>query len=117
MMATHGRSGVARAVLGSVATATIRQTDVPIMLVRPDEVEQAPETSRAESPSVVEPPSTMEQGTAGSTITLSLSADDLAMLERAVDDRFSNEPVDPRSAEPVRRLREKLRAARAGSTE
>jgi nucleotide-binding universal stress UspA family protein len=116
VMATHGRSGVTRAVLGSVATATIRQTDVPIMLVRPDEVEQASETTRADSPSVVAPPSTREHGTDGSRITLSLSADELEMLERAVGDRSSNEPVDPRSAEPVRRLLEKLRAARAGST-
>ena len=42
-MATHGRGGVTRALLGSVATATIRQTGVPIVLVRPDAVEQAPE--------------------------------------------------------------------------
>ena len=45
VMATHGRGGMTRALLGSVATATIRQTGVPIMLVRPDEVEQVPEAS------------------------------------------------------------------------
>ena len=38
-MATHGRGGVARALLGSVATATIRQTDIPIALVRPVELQ------------------------------------------------------------------------------
>lgn len=42
VMATHGRGGVTRALLGSVATATIRQTDVPLMLVRPDAIEYAP---------------------------------------------------------------------------
>ena len=36
-MATRGRSGLARAVLGSVATATVQRADVPILLVRPAE--------------------------------------------------------------------------------
>ena len=35
VMATHGRSGVARAVLGSVATELLHQSPVPVMLVRP----------------------------------------------------------------------------------
>ncbi|MCC6178334.1 MAG: universal stress protein [Chloroflexi bacterium] len=35
MMATHGRCDVARLVLGSVATATLQQADVPVLLVRP----------------------------------------------------------------------------------
>src|SRR5919201_1177493 len=34
-MATHGRSGLARLVLGSVATATLRRTTVPLLLIRP----------------------------------------------------------------------------------
>ncbi len=34
-MATHGRSGVARAVLGSVATGTLQRSSVPLMLIGP----------------------------------------------------------------------------------
>jgi nucleotide-binding universal stress UspA family protein len=34
-MATHGRGGVERAVLGSVTTETIRRSAVPLLLVRP----------------------------------------------------------------------------------
>jgi nucleotide-binding universal stress UspA family protein len=34
-MATHGRSGLARLVLGSVATGTLQRTDVPMLVVRP----------------------------------------------------------------------------------
>jgi nucleotide-binding universal stress UspA family protein len=34
-MATHGRGGLARAVLGSVATGTLRRAPVPIFFVRP----------------------------------------------------------------------------------
>jgi nucleotide-binding universal stress UspA family protein len=38
-MATHGRSGLARLVLGSVATATLRRTAVPLILIRPASLE------------------------------------------------------------------------------
>lgn len=34
VMATHGRSGVRRLVLGSVATGTLRRADVPLLLIR-----------------------------------------------------------------------------------
>lgn len=34
-MATHGRSGLARLVLGSVATGTLQRTSVPLLLVGP----------------------------------------------------------------------------------
>ncbi len=34
-MATHGRSGLARLVLGSVATGTLQHANVPVLLVRP----------------------------------------------------------------------------------
>jgi nucleotide-binding universal stress UspA family protein len=35
VMATHGRSGLARLVLGSIATGTLRRANVPLLLVRP----------------------------------------------------------------------------------
>jgi nucleotide-binding universal stress UspA family protein len=34
-MATHGRTGVARLILGSVATRTLQRATVPVLLVRP----------------------------------------------------------------------------------
>jgi nucleotide-binding universal stress UspA family protein len=115
VMATHGRGGVTRALLGSVATATIRQSDVPIMLVRPDAVEsiaEAPSTS----PAITEQPGPApEQVADAPTVTVSLSADELEILTRAVGARFYDEPVDPRWAEPIRLLLEKLRTARAGA--
>lgn len=37
-MTTHGRSGLSRALLGSVAEETIREVDVPILLVGPEYV-------------------------------------------------------------------------------
>jgi nucleotide-binding universal stress UspA family protein len=41
VMATHGRSGVSRLVLGSVAEEIVRHADLPVVLVRPS---VAPET-------------------------------------------------------------------------
>ena len=38
-IATHGRGGLGRAVLGSVATATLQRSEVPLLIVRPDLVE------------------------------------------------------------------------------
>ena len=48
-MATHGRSGLARVVLGSVATGTLYRAQVPVMLVRPAAVaaQTAPEEHAA----------------------------------------------------------------------
>jgi nucleotide-binding universal stress UspA family protein len=117
VMATHGRGGMTRALLGSVATATIRQTGVPIMLVRPDEAELAPEDPPAAAPAADEPTPTAEQTTAVNSVTLALSPDELEMLARIVGERFYNEPVDPRWADPVRVLLEKLRTARARQSE
>jgi nucleotide-binding universal stress UspA family protein len=46
-MATHGRSGLARLVLGSVATGTLQHSRVPLLLVRPAGVQA--ELVRAEA--------------------------------------------------------------------
>lgn len=40
-MATHGRSGLARVLMGSVATTTLRQVDVPLLLVQPAAIRRA----------------------------------------------------------------------------
>lgn len=114
VMATHGRGGMTRALLGSVATATIRQTDVPLMLVQPGAIECVAETASA-APTSEQPTCASEQAPAAPTVTLSLSTDELEILTRAVGKQFLDEPVDPRRAEPVRLLLEKLRTARAGA--
>jgi nucleotide-binding universal stress UspA family protein len=41
VMATHGRGGVARVVLGSVATGVLQRAGVPLLLVRPEAVRLA----------------------------------------------------------------------------
>jgi nucleotide-binding universal stress UspA family protein len=44
VMATHGRSGVARLLLGSVALDVVRRTHLPVLLVRPTDMEVAAST-------------------------------------------------------------------------
>jgi nucleotide-binding universal stress UspA family protein len=112
VMASHGRGGMSRALLGSVATATLRQSDVPIVLVRPDEVEEEPASPTSPAPATEEPSPARPTEAAAPQVTVSLSADELMLLISVVGDRFHNEPVDPRWAEPTRLLLEKLRAAR-----
>jgi nucleotide-binding universal stress UspA family protein len=46
-LATHGRSGVARQALGSVASATLRRVATPVFLVRPDALRQPVRSSSA----------------------------------------------------------------------
>ncbi len=46
VMATHGRGGVQRMWLGSVADRMIRQVEVPVLLVRPAEGKSAPALDR-----------------------------------------------------------------------
>lgn len=46
VMATHGRSGIARLLMGSVALEVVRRSPLPILLVRP-EVNAAKKTDRA----------------------------------------------------------------------
>ena len=50
VMATHGSGGLTRLVMGSVATGTVQQATVPVMLVRPATVaEEAPELAQPEA--------------------------------------------------------------------
>ena len=46
-MATHGRGGIARLVMGSVATGVLHRIGVPLFLVRPARLEAAQETGLA----------------------------------------------------------------------
>lgn len=115
VMATHGRGGMSRALLGSVATATLRQTNVPIVLVRPDQVEQAAEPAVATAPQAEEAPQVPAATMSVPSVTISFSPDELALLTRVLGERFNDEPVDPRWAEPTRLLLEKLRTARPPS--
>lgn len=51
VMATHGRGGLARLVLGSVATGAVQRAPMPLLLVRPGIV-QTPVPGRAAEPPI-----------------------------------------------------------------
>ena len=117
VMATHGRGGIARAVLGSVATATLRQSGVPVLMVRPDELARLSLGQAATQPAAEEPPAAVAETTveadAAPSIMMALTGEELDILTRALGDRFFNAPVDPKQTDPMRVLLEKLRTARA----
>jgi nucleotide-binding universal stress UspA family protein len=92
VMATHGRGGLARLALGSVATELLHRSVAPLLLVRPA-------ASRAAAGA--------EAGAAPVTITL--SPDDLRLVERALDDLAGIPELEPSLAEPARALLERLK--------
>ena len=112
-MATHGRAGPGRALLGSVTMATLRRTDVPLLLVRPPLVGQQHSTTSQANPEATNPSQTSTSEDAMEpTTTLSLTPAELELLIRAVGDRLHNQPADPRQTEPVQQVLTRLRTAR-----
>ncbi|SRR5579884_313220 len=72
-MATHGRSGLARLVLGSVATGVLARASTPLLLVRPVAVREAAR---------VTPPA----AAAGPAVTVTLRPDELALVEEGLEE-------------------------------
>jgi nucleotide-binding universal stress UspA family protein len=54
-MATHGRTGLARLTMGSVATVTVQRAHIPVLLVRPPGLER-PMDDPSPAPKEAEPP-------------------------------------------------------------
>jgi nucleotide-binding universal stress UspA family protein len=108
-LATHGRGGFARLVLGSVATATLERATVPLLLIRPTQSAQqaaAPEPAAATahpSPGMSAPPA------AGTTATLAVTPRELDLLHRGLGELLYAPARDARLAEPVRALMAKLK--------
>jgi nucleotide-binding universal stress UspA family protein len=71
-MATHGRGGLARLVLGSVAAGVLHRTRTPLILVRPTAIRRA--TAIAPPPEEAEPP-----------VRLTLSRAELALVEAGLE--------------------------------
>ena len=89
VMATHGHGGLSRLILGSVATATLRHTTAPLLLMRPSAVhaaEPVPATSDQTGSSAAgqpaRPPALVESGERKVSVTL--SAADLELIEHSL---------------------------------
>jgi nucleotide-binding universal stress UspA family protein len=74
VMATHGRTGLSRLFLGSVAAAVLREGEVPLLLVRPREL----------APIAAEPPAVPAPAEPPRPVELILSTDDLALIREAL---------------------------------
>lgn len=72
IMATHGRTGLSRLLLGSVADGVLRRGRVPVMLVRP-----TPAPLAAYGPAIEE----REPVVLGGTVSLTFSPEELGLLQ------------------------------------
>lgn len=113
MMATHGRGGLARLVLGSVATATLQRADVPVLLVRPSAMLQADKTSHTASDAAGEPMTASEPPAALAmpTVDVPLSVADLELIERGLKTLAYTPGYDYHQAPSVHLLLDRLGGA------
>lgn len=95
-MATHGRGGMARAVLGSVATQTLQAATAPVLVVRPATA------VTAEVPTPPEP-----QAAAGDAAIVSLGEAERAAVERGLRTLVASER-DPANLAAARRILSRL---------
>jgi nucleotide-binding universal stress UspA family protein len=80
VMATHGHGGLSRVILGSVATATLRHTTAPLLLVRPAVVRPS-ELPHGHS----EPPSaSTSMPTNEPVMTVQVTATELELIEHSL---------------------------------
>jgi nucleotide-binding universal stress UspA family protein len=102
-MATHGRGGLARLVLGSVATGTLQRTHVPLLLTRPAALEQP----------VSEPPTPASDAP---TISLTLTPCEVVRVQAAIEAMLLSSPPTEHGAEPLRAVLSRLRATAQTTT-
>jgi nucleotide-binding universal stress UspA family protein len=98
-MATHGRSGLARLVLGSIATGTLQRTSVPLMLIRP------PILLPSTAPVVAIPESVPSEP----VVTVPLSRVDLDLLQRGLGELLYKPEADPLLGPAVRDLQRRIK--------
>ena len=100
VMATHGRGGLARLVLGSVATGTVQRAAVPVLLFKPTAIQAASEAAV--------PAGTAEAPLAASA-SLQLNRHDLDLLERGLSELLYQPERDRAQAAAARDLLARLR--------
>lgn len=104
VMSTHGRGGLTRLVMGSVATATLQHATVPVLLVparvRPD----ATIVDREE------PPMALTDDGAVAPATITLSPTEAALVQYGLELVLHNAERDEKLAAPVRALLERIKS-------
>jgi nucleotide-binding universal stress UspA family protein len=80
VMATHGHGGLSRVILGSVATATLRHTTAPLLLVRPGVVHPTELPAGHPEPSS----SSITVQTAGPVVAVQLTPTEIELIEHSL---------------------------------
>lgn len=106
-MASHGRGGLTRFVLGSVATGTLQRTSVPLLVLRAAALVR-PQAAAASAPA---PPT---QPAPEPAVTLSFTPRELDLIARGLGELLYLPERDPTLAGAVRSLLARVRAAAAG---
>jgi hypothetical protein len=104
-MATHGRGGLARFVMGSVASGTLQRAAVPLLLVRPQAAPQL--ATEPTTPVALATPATT--ALTGPTVSVELTARELDLIERGLGELLFKPEADLQLAGPTRKLLERLR--------
>jgi nucleotide-binding universal stress UspA family protein len=102
VMATHGRGGLARLGLGSVATGTVQRSTVPVVLLKPIAIQAAAEA---------EAPAGVAQAAPSGGVSLQLASHELDLLERGLSELLYLPERDRAQAASVRDLLARLRQA------
>ena len=100
-MATHGRGGVARLLLGSVAQQVLRATPVPLLLVRPGAARQHVHVARR-----------MVAGSEASEVAVLMSPEEIELNRLGLERLLAT--ADEATAERVRALHDRLDEALQG---
>jgi nucleotide-binding universal stress UspA family protein len=101
-MATHGRGGLSRLVMGSVATGVLRHAAVPLLLV--------PAGARADAGFAPEPAS-LPAPAAGAPMTVTLSRGELTLVLYGLEMALQAAQHDAAIGAPLSALRDRLEAA------
>jgi hypothetical protein len=117
VMATHGRGGLARVVLGSVATGILQRTSVPLVLVRPSAMRQQT-TARLPEPAAepIRAAPAPEPAPTERRITLRLTPRELDLIERGLGELIYLPESDRELARPARELLAHLKRQATAST-
>lgn len=112
VMATHGNGGLSRLILGSVATATLRHTTVPLLLVRPLTLRQAGAAAQdrmATGGGTAVLASLHTEAAPDPTVDVRLSAVDLELIERGLNALAHAPGYDNGHVQEARALADRLK--------
>lgn len=101
-MATHGRGGLARLVMGSVATGALQRATVPLLLTRPAALERP-----------IPPPRSTASPVTGPPVVMTLSAEEAGVVRQALESFLADARREEHVTRSVRDVLTALETAEA----